>query len=309
MSKNFMGDLCDFLNEKEGAEYDFCVTEVTKRNNVQRTALCVKKKNGSFAANLYEQDLEKMHEKNAEEIEITAEQVMMIVRGSWVDNNGEDWVKKWVEGIRDYSIAKDQVLFEILNLEANEKELRNVAHVPFLDLVIVFYFVIGEGRERGRIHLPWEIFQNWNVDVEEVLEKAKENAERLLPHCCVGMQEVLSKDPFMSFMNAPEHATDNHMFVLTNSEAAMGAATILYPGVLKSLAEQFQDDKIIILPSSVHECILMPSSETVNLQWLKEIVREVNDTEINPEERLSDSLYLYLAKEDRIVIWEEESND
>ena len=87
----------------------------------------------------------------------------------------------------------------------------------------------------------------------------------------------------------------------TNTMRMNGAGVILYPGFLKKFAEKMGDD-LYILPSSIHEVLLLPASYDVEVEFLKEMVSQINREEVLPEERLSDSVYFYDRKTDRVEI-------
>lgn len=82
------------------------------------------------------------------------------------------------------------------------------------------------------------------------------------------------------------------MYVITNRARTNGAGAILYPELLKDFATAIHKD-LFILPSSVHECILLPVFGDENIDELKSMVKDINETQVAPEEVLSDSVYYY----------------
>ena len=85
------------------------------------------------------------------------------------------------------------------------------------------------------------------------------------------------------------------MYVITNHIKHKGASAILNKKMLKEFGEKFHSDKVIVLPSSIHECILMPGTMIKNeydLPYLTEMVSEVNCMEVAPHEQLSDRAYI-----------------
>lgn len=82
------------------------------------------------------------------------------------------------------------------------------------------------------------------------------------------------------------------MYVLSNMGGIQGAACILYPNLLRDFARASQSD-LFIIPSSVHECLILPDADPADGRQIKEMIREINKTEINAEEVLSDNLYIY----------------
>ena len=90
------------------------------------------------------------------------------------------------------------------------------------------------------------------------------------------------------------------MYVLTNQQKLYGAACMLYPGVLKAFSEENGQD-FYVLPSSVHEVILIPAEPGTNEALLREIVTEINRTQVAKDEVLADSIYYYSRNRDQII--------
>ena len=91
------------------------------------------------------------------------------------------------------------------------------------------------------------------------------------------------------------------MYVLTNEQKLFGAACILYRDQLKSFAEKKNAD-LYILPSSVHETILIPSIPSLNQEAFLDIVSEINRSQVEEEEVLADSVFFYNKKEDALYL-------
>ena len=92
-----------------------------------------------------------------------------------------------------------------------------------------------------------------------------------------------------------DNSEDDDMFVISNTSKIFGASCVLYPGVLEKFAAE-KDADIFVLPSSIHEMILVPEKEDQDYSTLPNIVKETNRTEVDPEEVLSDSVYYYDRK-------------
>ena len=94
---------------------------------------------------------------------------------------------------------------------------------------------------------------------------------------------------------------DYDMYVMTNKNKFYGAVTITYEKVLKDFAN-LKNCNLYILPSSIHECILIPEDYTEDASGLREMVQSVNSTEVSDEEVLSDNVYYYDRNSDKITI-------
>ena len=87
------------------------------------------------------------------------------------------------------------------------------------------------------------------------------------------------------------------MYVLTNSTGSLGAAALFYPDVKEKAAELMGSD-YYILPSSVHEVILVPDNPSIDAKDLCKMVKEANRTVVEEKDILSDNVYHY-SREDR----------
>lgn len=83
------------------------------------------------------------------------------------------------------------------------------------------------------------------------------------------------------------------MFIISNKEQLKGAASILNHELLKDFAAKHNAKHLIVLPSSIHECILIPcADESYDIENMKEMVAEINATQVKPEERLTNNAYV-----------------
>ena len=51
-------------------------------------------------------------------------------------------------------------------------------------------------------------------------------------------------------------------------------------------------NKILVLPSSIHEMLISPYQDWMDIDEMKAIVTEINAVEVAPEERLTDQAYI-----------------
>ena len=213
--------------------------------------------------------------------------------------------------LNDFKKLRDKVAYKLIHTGANRKLLEDLPNIPFLDLSIVFYLYLEE-NEYGhmtavirRSHL-----KTWGVTAKELYQLAKNNTPRLLPPelksmgevirdlCNSQMDDALTRQLLWEQHCMPEPAP---LYVLTNTCGINGACTILYEHALKNFADLLEQD-FIILPSSIHEVLLVPYTEELCMEELFEMVHEVNQTEVPVEERLSDELYRYRRETDSITL-------
>lgn len=197
---------------------------------------------------------------------------------------------------RDFDRVKDRICYRLINREKNAELLRKVPHREFLDLAVCFHYAYrGEELGEGSILIYNTHLEAWNVAAEQLFSLAEENTRRLFAWECRSMEDALSELSGELGKEEARQAESARMGILSNRSRLYGAACVLYPGLLEELAEENGGD-FYILPSSVHEVILLDAGAEQDCGFLRDMIRDVNDTQVEPEEVLSYSLYYYDAK-------------
>lgn len=198
----------------------------------------------------------------------------------------------------DYGRLRDSVVYKLVNYERNKEMLTRIPHLPFFDLAIVFYCLLTDevlGTATVLIHNSH--LKLWNAGCSDLYRDARRNSARLLPARLARMSDMireLSDEEELFDMDIP-------MYVLTNEVKALGAACILYEGILGRCADTIGED-YYILPSSIHEVILVPASAVQEPGELSRMVRDINETQVEDTEILSDQAYLYSSESGQITL-------
>ena len=163
----------------------------------------------------------------------------------------------------------------------------------FLDMFVIYYVNIGADNEgTASYNVQEKMIANAGIDMEELHSQAIKNLEKEVS--IKDMKDIImniigiTDESEHDFSQVPE---ENQMLVLSKKDSMYGASVILCASVLEKL-DSFWNGEFVILPSSVHECISV-RSDGFTLQEMKEMVMEINDTEVSPEDRLTDSVYVY----------------
>ena len=143
-------------------------------------------------------------------------------------------------------------------------------------------------------HLGW-----WDVTVQDIHRMARENTERILPYEFSNMLAVIEN--MLDDWEKQEAEKEEEMYVLSNAVRNYGAAAILYPHRLETIAD-YLGESFYVLPSSVHEVIIIPKSKAPSKCYLSKIVREINGTQVKDEEVLSNCAYYYEKESGRLLI-------
>ncbi len=239
-----------------------------------------------------------------------------------------------MEFFLDYEKVRDRIVYKLINYRMNEGLLKEIPHIPFLDMAIVFYYYMENEVFGTASILIYDVhMKKWEVSLKQLTADAEYNTPRVLGSRLTNMEdimrelirkdikkrlsgdknnlrqgggkeEVLVDDITDKMMDCLlEGQEENPMYVLTNRNSQNGAACILYPNVLKEFAERMESD-LYILPSSIHEVILIRDQGIEDTDVLKNMVKDVNRTQLAPEEVLSDQVYRYSRKDGRVELCE-----
>ena len=262
-----------------------------KNNGKERTGILIEMPGINISPTIY---LEEYYESYVAGRKI--EQIVDDIKQLYEEIKQE---KPWdCESFRDYEGVRNRIVFKVINTAKNRKFLRTVPHLAFLDLSIVFYVLVDVSEEgTAAMVVNRSHADTWKVQAETLWEDAVKNVKNRLPAEFVTMNHALK-----SLLGDVEYEEGDlllekkkdydQMYVLSNKFRNYGAACIAYPNVLEMIGQILKKD-YYILPSSVHEVIIVPYSEIYVCSKLDEMVREINSTQVEEEDVLSNHVYLY----------------
>ncbi|MCM1045974.1 MAG: DUF5688 family protein [Candidatus Gastranaerophilales bacterium] len=291
-----------------GRGYQVKLQEVTKLNHVTMQGLLILSEEKNVSPTIYLDSFWEAYEGGAS-MEVIVEKILQIYREDTpVQNIDLDFFK-------DFEKVRDRICYRLVHREKNEAFLAGIPHIEFLDLAICFFYAYrGDAIGEGSILIHNAHVKLWDTDKKELLALAQKNTPRLFPWKCTSLGEIVAEilqgqEKKMSGTAESAEAerewregiADVAMKVLTNQSCVQGAACILYPDVLEELSAQ-AGVNFYILPSSIHEVILVADNGRETPEFLKEMIYDVNHTQVEPEEVLSDSLYYYDRKKKTVRI-------
>ena len=203
-----------------------------------------------------------------------------------------------ISKILDYESIKENLRAKLINYELNREFLKEVPHRRFLDLAIVAYIALEMEEEiegNATITVKNNLQQTWKVDTEELIDTALENIRGDV--VVANMSEYVD----LSLFGDTENLFD--IYVLTNRLKLHGAVAMLQKDRLKQFSEELKKETLTILPSSIHECLIINAEdEDKDTDELKEMVKEVNETVVSDQDILSNNVYIYNRTTDKITI-------
>ncbi len=195
-----------------------------------------------------------------------------------------------------YEKVKPHLGYKLIHYEMNRELLSDIPHKRYLDLAIVCFCNIVDDRiGKGTILIRNEHLDIWKVEKDIVIRDSLRNMPSMFPPELINMADLLKE-----LYNDPAKLICRKlpMYVLTTKSKMYGAAAILYSGQLEAIAAEVKDD-FYLLPSSIHEIIILPKKYETDEEHLSQMVDEINHEQLDIEEVLSNHAYLYssLTKE------------
>ena len=169
--------------------------------------------------------------------------------------------------------------------ELKQLKEREYVYLPFLDMVVTFYVPMDE-RHTERLVSTQKVLELTGINTDELYEHAKRNIAESWQ-----MVEIKEMMKNLNVMANPDD-TDVPVYVVTANGCICGASVMFSEKIMKTVSGRFGGE-MIILPSSVHEVLIMPKTDSYEYETLLSIVRTVNRTEVSEEDFLSDNVYVY----------------
>lgn len=290
----FTLEIKKMVSEKMGAEYQVGCLTAGKNNGVIKETLHVSRKSSDYALSFYLEELYRSYCRGISP-EALSENIAEIVRE-------EDRTPAQMQEFLSKSWMEENLFLRLVNFEKNRNQLEDAVYVRRLDLAAVFYVLTEQGEDGIKsFRLPRALWERMGLgDAEEYFGHILENTERLFPAELKRIEDSLAecirkeggKEPEWLREERQEESGRSLFYVLTNRQKLNGAVALFYPGLLSRLEERFQGG-FYLIPSSIHEMLLLAESEEAETGELNQMVREVNESHVMPEEILSDHVYYY----------------
>ncbi len=203
-----------------------------------------------------------------------------------------------VSDFANYEAIKNNLYIQLVGKEANEMMLQTIPHRDMEDMAIVYRIHVQE-NEGGMpsVLITDAIMEKYGVTEEQLYQDALASNRNSLYEIKT-MAEIMSE-----MMGIPLPEDEFPMYVASNENRFFGAGVIANPSFLEE-AHRKLEENFYIIPSSIHEVLLIPESSALPLEQMEAMVREVNASEVEPEDRLSDRVYHYDGMEKRIELAE-----
>lgn len=291
------------MEKKMGENVRIDIHDTVKNNNVSYKAISIVRQDCNVSPNLRLEDFYNDYLEGTE-LETVLEQIFILFEKY-------DHPQINLECFLDFEKAKDHIMIKLVSYEANKKRLEQIPHLSFLDFAVTYFVYMKQedfGYGNGSVQIENEHLEMWGVKKEQLHQLALKNSVEKMPEKFRSIQEIL-----IEMLNQKGIETDDiqnemtkmqdeiPMYVLSNEQNYFGASVLYYPGVLKEISKRFQSD-LIILPSSIHEVIVLPVNGKEQFDEMNEMIKEINKDQVADEEVLSDHLYYYNHSTEKLMI-------
>ena len=287
----------DYLPEKYQTATVF-INEIPKNNGIAKSALSFMPPEDNMARQIYLEDAYQEYCDNPSMENILNKTAQFII------NAMEQTVVFNPAMVSDFQQAQDKIVLSVINKDSNHDLLQSIPfrNIDGTDLIATFRIDVSIGDADGSILVNNEMLKNWDIDESDLYEKALQNTQTRHPFRLQSMESIMGEIMFgipaaeSESNQLPTQLEPYMQYVLSNEGGHNGAACMLYPDLLKEIGEKFNSN-FFILPSSIHEIILMQDTGEMSASELQRMVIDVNATQVEPQEVLSNRVYSYDYKE------------
>jgi hypothetical protein len=283
--------------------YSVQIQKVVKNNDTRLTGIVIRSNDSNIAPTIYLDGFFGQYQDG-----MPMDEVIKKVIDTYEQNKVTGRFD--VSMVTDYASVSNRICVKLVNAAKNQDLLADAPHVMVSDLAVIFYIVLSKDNgSTATITVRNNLMKLWNVTTEQLYEMAMDNTQRMFRGTVKSMASIMTEmlsnrmdeECANEFYDMAVGEDEVPMYIATNNIRIDGSVVILYDGLLREFASRVGSD-FYILPSSVHETILVPVSEDIQLDYLRDMVREINRTEVAPEEVLSDNVYIYSRRTDTVEL-------
>ncbi len=265
------------------------VRTITKNNGHMRVGIMLTRKRTNVSPTIYMESFYQEYQNGRTLFDI-ADDVLKIYEQAKMPQDLD------IQSIKDYAKIKNRIVCRAINRAKNEQWLQKVPYMECLDLAIVCYIRMHiPNRGEASIAVDEELQKMWGISKDQLFWNACANTERILPYSFRDLAEITAERIEKS------QKAEKQIYILTNNECLYGAVTLLYTKMTKQIGEMLGEDYYVI-PSSIHEVLLVPASSGFGRQDLETMLHDINRREMDPEEVLSEQVYYYSRSADKLIV-------
>ncbi len=245
------------IRERAGSAFRIKEQNVTKNNNVKKTGFFVMKEGADIGQCVYLDEFYREYESDGMEFDEIVDEVYRMILGYEKEAPDVD-----ISGFREWETVHGDIYPKLINAGENKELLEKIPHRMFMDLAVVYYAVARNRTQEkiGTILIYNEHMERWGQDEENLYQTALNNmhadGEPYFENIETVVNDILPENISLWDETLPHPRIE--MYILTNHHKCYGAAEVLDKDILRVIADKMGDG-FIMLPSSVHEVIILSS--------------------------------------------------
>ncbi len=205
---------------------------------------------------------------------------------------------------------KDRIYVKVVNTRSNQERLKDLVSLPVDGgLSLTVYIDMDTPKRDAMIQITKDLASRMDFEERELMQTAMRNTVQEHPAELVEMKKVMmDMSGFRKLQPGDNLLGDNRspvddlsMLVLSNADKFFGATALFYPEIKAQIAD-VTGGSYYVLPSSVHELIVLPDNGSFDERELARMVQSVNSCEVSPEEQLGNKVLYYNASMDRLMV-------
>lgn len=297
--RTFVEKIREKIQEHLGKDYEVQITTNPKLNGTEKTGLSIRKTQEpqQVMPIIY---LEECFERYLQEKEFSecVEEICVVYKHQKENEEKIMAELKSIENMNRWEKVQNKVYPMLVSAKENEDLKGKYFYQEYLDFLILYVIRVTEVGI-GSIKITKQMVKSWKVSEYEIHHQAVENL-KTDGYRVRSLNSVVKENLLGITEDAEEEIEEAEpMYVLTNQIKYFGAAGIFL------CAEMFQKivgkQNFYILPSSVHELILIKDTDGYDMETLSTMVRNVNEEQVTEDERLSNHAYYYDWRQNRIT--------
>ena len=207
-------------------------------------------------------------------------------------------VKNIDDFLNDFNLVRPKIYFQIVNKEKCVDKADTIPTVDFCDLSMVFKVMIEEtDGDMMSALVTYDLMNRWNIDKQTLVDIAMENTEQMFPIEIKTLSGIVME---MADVKGVPDMGNMEPYVITNTKFFNGFGAVFYYDILCMLNVML--GKFYILPSSVHEAIVIPEGMSADIDQYYHMVCGINKM-LAPNDKLSDNVYWYDADALKLVAY------
>lgn len=277
-------ELLKGVREKVGGGVTVEIVAIQKNNRTKKDAIAFSDKENNLQPLIYMDSIYSQYCAGAE-LSVCVGFAVEVYRSA-MEIDMDTAYKEWKD-------VRGKIEMTVINKAWNEDAMSGVPHMDFLDLVLYCRIIIDK-NENGvaSMIVQKHMLKEWEISEEELWEAAFSNLkteEFEIKDVNEVLRFIFPEGDLTGLPN--KNKFESALYVLTNKYQNRGAIGMLRTDLLEKFAE-WGDCDLYILPSSIHEVLLLADNE-IPVDELRRMVRSVNRGVVDEMDRLSDEVYYY----------------